>query len=145
MQQHLSVGDVLPAMQLALLLATLSDDTAVLPGPLPEGADLATMEGLLTPNDLGYEPPELLLALPELTRMLNTSAAMIQCGRLGWQRAGRCCKGGWYLSCRPQLQWCRMHAADSQQHQPPLLALALCLQPSRMSWRRSRWWCRRGR
>jgi hypothetical protein len=32
-----------------------------------------------------------LLALPELTRMLNTSAAMIQCGRLGWQRAGRCC------------------------------------------------------
>jgi hypothetical protein len=82
-QQHLAVGDVLPAMQLTLLLATLSDDTAVLPGPLPEGVDLATMEGLLAPNDLGYEPPELLQALPELTRMLNTSAAMIQCGRRG--------------------------------------------------------------
>jgi hypothetical protein len=84
-QQHLAVGDVLPAMQLALLLATLCDDQSCLPGELAEGSDLPTMEWLLEPDELGYQPPELLQAVPELTRMLNTSAAMIQCGWwLGW-------------------------------------------------------------
>lgn len=77
-QQHLAGGDVLPALRLTLLLATLSDGSCCCPGPL-DSPDLVPLEELLKAQQGGGQGG-LLAVVPELARMLNTSAAMLQGG-----------------------------------------------------------------
>jgi hypothetical protein len=77
-QQHLAGGDMLPALRITLLLATLSDASCCCPGPL-DSPDLVPLEELLKAQQ-GAGQAGLLAVVPELARMLNTSAAMLQGG-----------------------------------------------------------------